>query len=65
VREIKEKLCYVAYNATQERALAEETTVLVEEYTLPDGYPSLSPPPLLILLFDGGGALAPFCTALK
>lgn len=37
VREIKEKLCYVAYNATQERALAEETTVLVEEYTLPDG----------------------------
>ena len=37
VRELKEKLCYVAYDTAKERALAQETTVLVEEYTLPDG----------------------------
>jgi len=37
VRLIKEKLCYVAYDAQQEDRLANETTVLVENYTLPDG----------------------------
>jgi actin-related protein 2 len=37
VREIKEKLCYVAHDITKERALARETTVLVEKYRLPDG----------------------------
>lgn len=37
VRQIKEKLCYVAYDTQQERTLAEETTVLMENYTLPDG----------------------------
>jgi len=37
VRQIKEKLCYVAYDIEQERNLANETTVLVEQYTLPDG----------------------------
>lgn len=36
VREIKEKLCYVAYDIKQERALANNTTVLIEKYTLPD-----------------------------
>ncbi|GAM24314.1 hypothetical protein SAMD00019534_074890 [Acytostelium subglobosum LB1] len=37
VRQIKEKLCYVAYDLEQEKKLANETTVLVESYTLPDG----------------------------
>merc|ERR1712227_474208 len=37
VREIKEKLCYVAYDVEQEDKLGRETTVLVETYTLPDG----------------------------
>ncbi|EGD76875.1 actin [Salpingoeca rosetta] len=37
VREIKEKLCYVAYDIETEQRLANETTVLVENYTLPDG----------------------------
>ncbi|KAH6915742.1 actin binding protein [Coprinopsis sp. MPI-PUGE-AT-0042] len=37
VREIKEKLCYVSYDLDQDTRLAEETTVLVESYTLPDG----------------------------
>lgn len=37
VRQIKEKVCYVAYDITQERALAQETTCLMENYTLPDG----------------------------
>jgi actin-related protein 2 len=37
VRQIKEKLCYCAYDIEQERKLAHETTVLVEPYTLPDG----------------------------
>lgn len=37
VREIKEKLAYVAYDIDKERALAQETTVLIKEYTLPDG----------------------------
>lgn len=34
VREIKEKLCYVAGDLQQERRLALETTVLNKEYTV-------------------------------
>jgi len=37
VRQIKEKLCYVGYDLALEKRLALETTVLVEQYTLPDG----------------------------
>lgn len=37
VREIKEKLCYAAFDIQKERALAQDTTVLVEKYKLPDG----------------------------
>ncbi len=37
VRQIKEKLCYVGYDLDLEQKLANETTVLVEQYTLPDG----------------------------
>jgi len=37
VRQIKEKLCYVAYDTDLEKRLALETTVLVQSYTLPDG----------------------------
>ncbi|CAG9332494.1 unnamed protein product [Blepharisma stoltei] len=37
VREIKEKLCYVSCNLAEERKLAKETTVLEEDYKLPDG----------------------------
>jgi len=37
VRQIKEKLCYVGYDIQMEKRLALETTVLVEQYTLPDG----------------------------
>jgi len=37
VREIKEKLAYVALDIERERALAQETTVLVEDFQLPDG----------------------------
>ncbi|XP_033101181.1 actin-related protein 2 isoform X1 [Anneissia japonica] len=37
VRIMKEQLCYVGYNIEQEQKLARETTVLVENYTLPDG----------------------------
>jgi len=37
VRQIKEKFCYVAYDINVERRLAQETTVLEENYTLPDG----------------------------
>ena len=37
MRQIKEKLCYCAYDINQERRLAQETTVLMEPYTLPDG----------------------------
>lgn len=37
VRQIKEKLCYVAHDIGMERRLAQETTVLEESYTLPDG----------------------------
>jgi actin-related protein 2 len=37
VRQIKEKLCYSAYDIMEERRLAQETTCLMENYTLPDG----------------------------
>uniref|UniRef100_A0A8C2I4P8 Zgc:101810 n=1 Tax=Cyprinus carpio TaxID=7962 RepID=A0A8C2I4P8_CYPCA len=37
VRMMKEKLCFVGYNIEQEQKLANETSVLVESYTLPDG----------------------------
>ncbi|KAK1797274.1 hypothetical protein P4O66_008656, partial [Electrophorus voltai] len=37
VRMLKEKLCFVGYNIEQEQKLANETTFLVESYTLPDG----------------------------
>lgn len=37
VRQIKEKLCYVAHDIGMERRLAQDTTVLEEAYTLPDG----------------------------
>ena len=36
-RIMKEKLCYVGYNIHAEQKLAQETTFLVEQYTLPDG----------------------------
>jgi len=36
VRQIKEKFCYVALDIGQERALAQETTCLMESFTLPD-----------------------------
>jgi actin-related protein len=34
---LQEKLCYVAFDINAERQLAQETTVLMESYTLPDG----------------------------
>lgn len=37
VRMMKEKLCYVGYDVVTEQKLAQETTFLVEPYTLPDG----------------------------
>jgi actin-related protein 2 len=37
VRQIKEQLCYVGYDLDLEKRLANETTVLVRTYTLPDG----------------------------
>lgn len=37
VRIMKEKLCYVGYDIETEQKLANETTVLVEQYELPDG----------------------------
>ena len=37
VRIMKEKLCYVGYDIFTEQKLAQETTFLVESYTLPDG----------------------------
>ena len=37
VRQIKEQLCYVAYDYDRETRLANETTHLVTTYTLPDG----------------------------
>jgi len=37
VKEIKEKLCYVAHNLEMENRLSEETTVIEQKYKLPDG----------------------------
>ncbi|KAF1865337.1 hypothetical protein Lal_00004711 [Lupinus albus] len=37
VREIKEKLCYISYDYKREYQLGLETTILVNNYTLPDG----------------------------
>ncbi|CAM8891312.1 unnamed protein product [Rhodiola kirilowii] len=37
VRDIKEKLCYVSYDYAREYQLGLETTILVKNYTLPDG----------------------------
>jgi len=37
VRDIKERLCYVAYDLELEKRLGLETTTLMTEYTLPDG----------------------------
>jgi len=37
VRQIKEKFCYVGYDLGVESRLALETTVLMQQYTLPDG----------------------------
>lgn len=37
VSELKENLCYVALDPSKERQLAQDTTVLTEKYTLPDG----------------------------
>jgi len=37
VRQIKEKLCYVGYDLNLESKLADDTTVLVSKYKLPDG----------------------------
>ncbi|KCV71634.1 actin-like protein 2-A [Fonticula alba] len=37
VRQIKESLCYTGYDLELENRLSQETTVLVEPYTLPDG----------------------------
>ena len=36
VRDIKERLCYVAYDVEKEKKLANETTYLDKEYYLPD-----------------------------
>mmetsp|Transcript_18300 Transcript_18300/g.39434 ORF Transcript_18300/g.39434 Transcript_18300/m.39434 type:complete len:391 (-) Transcript_18300:149-1321(-) len=37
VREMKQKLCYVAHDVEAEKKLARETTVVGKQYTLPDG----------------------------
>ena len=36
VREIKESMCFVSYNPVKDKKLADETTLLDKEYTLPD-----------------------------
>jgi actin-related protein 2 len=36
VRDIKEQLCFVSYDVAKERKLANETTLLDKEYSLPD-----------------------------
>lgn len=36
VREVKQRLCYVAYDLAKERKLAAETTLVDRQYTLPD-----------------------------
>jgi len=37
VREIKEDMCYVAYDIAKERKLANETTFVDKDYVLPNG----------------------------
>jgi len=37
LKELKEKFCYIALDADKEGKLADETTVLNQSYTLPDG----------------------------
>lgn len=37
VREIKEELCFVAYDIDKARQFSQETTVLLKDYKLPDG----------------------------
>ena len=37
IRMMKERLCYIGYNIEQEKRLAEDTTVLVESYTVSQG----------------------------
>lgn len=37
VRKLKEKVCFTSYDLALDKKLAEETTTLVESYTLPDG----------------------------
>lgn len=37
LRDIKQNLCYASCDLDEDRCLARETTVLVENYTLPDG----------------------------
>jgi actin-related protein 2 len=37
VRQIKEQLCYVSHDYAQEMRIADETTCLVQQFTLPDG----------------------------
>ncbi|ODV91485.1 hypothetical protein CANCADRAFT_71682 [Tortispora caseinolytica NRRL Y-17796] len=37
IRQVKEALCYISYDLKLDKHLAEETTVLVESYELPDG----------------------------
>lgn len=37
VRELKQKLCYVAYDLDAERRFAQDTTLVDRQYTLPDG----------------------------
>jgi len=37
VRELKDNLCYVAYDIAKERQLAMETTVVIRSYKLPNG----------------------------
>lgn len=39
MQELKEKLCYVAMEPAKDRAIALETTALMERYVLPDGTP--------------------------
>ena len=46
VRQIKEKLCYVSYDLELDTKLSEETTVLVESYTVSGLWSSCCRPPL-------------------
>lgn len=64
-RELKEKICYVSADLTQERKLALETTTLIKDYTVCHGctligcsiliIPLLSSPPFLPLPYVASG----------